>query len=76
MMGKHTLEPISDPVMMFRRRVVEHCAGLAGKCRPEISRIRVGIEKAGEIDLDTVQGFLELSASDHAGRLWAPNLTG
>lgn len=55
--------------MVLRRRVVEHCVGLPGKGRPEIHRVRVGIEKAREIGLNAVQGFLEVGAGKHAAKL-------
>lgn len=62
---QHALEPICDPLLLVSRRAIENGVRLAGKGRPEVRRIGMGIEKPGKIGLNAVQGFLELGASIH-----------
>jgi len=62
---QHALEPIRDPLLLVSRRAIENGVRLAGKGRPEVRRIGMGIEKPRKIGLNAVQGFLELGASIH-----------
>lgn len=66
---QHTLEPVRYPLLLVSGRPVENDFRLASESGPKLLRFGMGIKKAREIGLDSIQGFLELGTGIHGQNL-------